>query len=991
MRLLPGERALYTKCYELDEIRRVFKIECFQRDPEVFQRTHYSSNFLFKDPQFPETTMMENAMLEREWQYGLDERKRTGDFIRPYVIWGATGTGKTELCRFLELNIPLFNPDYETRRITKRELAMGGILGVAQVLSSLEIDFADRLLARHGDVGVEDVAVWALGNLIEQGKIAIQSGSKDEALRMCKTVIRQNVEERVKLVDSTEDLSKVGTALQFITRKDLTALSYYGIEMDIGKVNREIYRALARFVADVADIKRLIFDFIKNRNNSGKIPTLIFDDVTFLGDLVDDFIAVITDISGGEEGYVCDFVIGTTTEFYLSKFRDTLTSTVRERISEIRLSPEKREDMQDASWLLGENGAAHFLDFVLRYLDAARSCGGCSNCKRSPFVENGYNYHPFTKNFLVNFYNRMVREKEEPRRRGVVVSVTPRFVIQVLRNVLSSFVETSKLPSNFMDSSLTLNTTDFFDLEQEERDRLNEFLIALWWYGSHSENGKRVSLDMETIRQLGLMEQVPSHLRGKVNVDFNVKPLTRFVSDKRTLELRGPRAPDDVSLKANIRGWCKGEGSQIAVFPVVEGFVEVIKRLEESLSGSNSFGNIMNIRSSRKGEAIEFVPRGKRKHHFWVGSLKDDELQLYLMSKYAEESLRQYREKGFLILMLNEVDFFRLYKIGAGTTSEAEKIKYLSEFLRLRRDDVCDVLNRQRLKLKDQLEGQLGYPPECYVLSAYFFANKILKSQTTSVEIEDPDDIRQIMSLKIDLEVDDWPSDMRNLIAKMSKNFVMIDDLFHSFYSLRGNGSIIDYSLLEEAWLRIKNTPYRPLENIRQIDDHFILSKSKIKLKDFALDTKNLLSKIKAFSQTYSEDTIKKKIQDLHQFASQIADRKIIESLRILRKKLETGLETEAFELASITADLMNLEDPNKLLERLSLTETSMSTITDSVDKAVILITLHNIEKLPAIRVAKRLQRIIENLEDKARMAPELDLSNLRRQYLIFLEMKKVF
>ncbi|MEM2111082.1 MAG: hypothetical protein QXX08_04295, partial [Candidatus Bathyarchaeia archaeon] len=231
--------------------------------------------------------MMEDALAESQWGTGIDERRQNGDFIRPFVIWGASGTGKTELCRWLELNIPLYNSDYETKRITKRDLAMGGVLGVAKSLSGEEIDLADRLLSRHGGSGVEDVAVFSIGNMIAKGKIDIEAENKDDALRILKTHIRSNIEKRIKLVKEAEDISRIETTLQFITQKDLDLLSYYNISLDLSKVNRELYRALTQFVANTDDVKKLIFDFIKKRNDEGKIPVLIFDDVTHLGDLVD--------------------------------------------------------------------------------------------------------------------------------------------------------------------------------------------------------------------------------------------------------------------------------------------------------------------------------------------------------------------------------------------------------------------------------------------------------------------------------------------------------------------------------------------------------------------------------------------------------------------------------------------------------------------------------------------------------------------------------
>lgn len=987
---------MLTKCFTLDDIKRVFKIECFQKDPETFEKTHYSSSFVFKDPQFREKVMMEDALLESEWEDGLDERRRTGDFIRPYVIWGATGTGKTELCRFLELNIPKSNVEYESRRITKRELAMGGILGVAQALSHLEIDLAQRLLSRHAGIGVEDVAVFALGSLVQQGKITIQAEDKNKVLEMCKTPIRNNVEKRVKLVESAEDISKVETSLEFLTSKDLNALSYYGINMDLDKTNRELFRALTRFVSDADDVKRLIFDFIREKNNSGKIPVLIFDDVTHLGDLVDDFIGVITDISGGKEGYVCDFIIGTTTQFYFKKFRDALISTARERISEIKLSPEETYDLKNANWLMGEDGLSHFLDFVLRYLDACRTCDGCSKCK-SPFLDGEYNYYPFTKTFLVNFYNRMIREKDERERRGITVSVTPRFIIKVLRNVLGNFVETSKLPSNFMDSSFILDTKHFFKLKNEEKERLKEFLQALWWYGRHSDDETKVTLEIETSKNLGLVEQFPEHLRGKATVQYEVTPLRVSQTSPTGRFPPGvirPIRPDDASMLASIESWCKGEDTIVPIGSMVQGFNEVIKRLNENLSGSNNFRNIMNYKSSRRGENIELHIPGKKEQPFWIGKIGVDDLQLYLMSAFQKEKLILLQEKGFLILPFNPNDFLDLYRIGAPTTPDPEKIMHLQNFLTLRRNDVWESLSLQRQRLKKHLEKQLGNSVECLVLSIYLLANKILKSQTVLSEIKDASDLKGLTVVESDLDYDDWSSEISSFMNSQAQriDLKIAEDLFHSFFSLRGEGSIIDYPLLEETWSHIKNKPFQILNEVGQIDDHFVLSQSKIRLERFATFFKDLLHKIETFSQTYDENIVKKKIKTLKELLLQLSPKdQIINALEILKEKLEKDESTaDNYDLVEIIPNLLDLENPDLIIEKLDLLEKKTDSIKDIVDKAVILAILRNIERHPTVDVGKDLLRIIEDMETKSVSILEKDLENLRTEILKYLELRKV-
>ncbi|MEM2111081.1 MAG: hypothetical protein QXX08_04290, partial [Candidatus Bathyarchaeia archaeon] len=692
----------------------------------------------------------------------------------------------------------------------------------------------------------------------------------------------------------------------------------------------------------------------------------------------------ITDISGGEENYVCDFVIGTTTEFYLSKFKDALASTARARIYEIKLSPDETENMQNANWLLGENGLGHFLHFILRHLKCVRNCTNCPECNEGPFLEEGYNYYPFTKTFLTNLYYRLIREKDAPTRRGIKVSVTPRFIIQVLRNTLSKFVEESRPPSCYVDDSLIFETTDFFSLSRQEKEKFQDFLRTTWWYGNHSKDGNEISVETKTIQKLGII--VPPQFDGKTKIKVTVSPLRRQIQI-----VSGPISPDDVNLRANITGWCKGEGSQIALGPVAEGFNEVIKYLED-LSGSNNFRNVMNVRSSRDGESIEFAPPGQRRAHFWIGELKGDALQIYVMSKHKESVLKQFREKGMLILSLDEDDFFRLYKIGSKVSSDVEKLRYLEEILFARRDDLYDVLTKQKSGIRYELEKQLGSSPEAFVLSAYIFFNKLLKSQIVLKDIKEVDQVKELFYQEIDLGESDWSGDLGNMIEKIrTKYFGVVEDLFHSFYSLRGDGTIIDYPLLQKTWSILKNELYKPIVNVVAVSDSFILPKSRMRLNELVSVLKNAEASVRKYSKNYDDETAKQKIRDLRKIVAQISEKdRLVKSLTLLRNKLRDS-ETDISEFDSLVTEIKNLENQKEIVEKLDAVSKKMNRVKDDIDKAGLLVVLHNLGKLKVFGTVRKLNEIISKLEEETSAALDLEFENLKTQYLAFLELEKVF
>ena len=980
---------LDTKCFTSEQIKRVFKIECFQKDPEVFEKTHYSLNLAFHDPQESETNMMEDALAESQWSPGLEERRRTGDYIRPYIIWGAPGTGKTELCRWLELNIPNLNPDCETKRITKRTLAMGGILGVAQALSNQEIDLGKKLTVRHADRGVEDMIVWALGVMMEQGKITIETGDKDQILSMFADTIRRNIEKRVKLIEEVDDISKVNTPLEFVTKQNIEReFSYYGIKLDVARVNREIYHALTIFLANVSDVKKLIFDFVKTKNNEGKIPVLIFDDVTHLGDLVDEFVSVLTDISGGKEGYICDFVIGTTTDFYLQKFKDSLASTARARTFEIRLSPEENNDLQNAKWLLGEKGLEYFLDFVLRYLDATRNCINCKNCEKSLFIEKNRIYYPFSKTFLINLYNRLLREKDEPGSRGISVWVTPRFIIQLLRFTLSKFIETAQPPSEFIDNSLVLSTLDFISETTNEKGSHQEFYRALWWYGNHSNNGHKITIEKNTLQNLGLYRQIPQRYLAKNVITYEVSPLKSTESSESSNVY--PESPDEVSLKASIRRWCSGEGGQVSTNTIIDGFNVVISSMEKILSGSNNFRNIMNFRSSRvEGEVIEYSPPGIKKGYFWVGQLKDDPLQIYLMSKHKTAHLKPFVTKGFLILNLDENDFFNLYKIGNDKTSEIDRFSYLEEFLSSKRDEVFESLWNQRLRIREQLEKELCCSPEVFVLSSYILLSRLLKSKANLSEMENVEDVKKLMTYECDIGAADWPEDLGYSNEKLNSFFETVDDLFHSFFSLRGKGTVIDFVLLESIWLQIKKDLYTPIRNSERTNERFVLSKKKINLAPFVDTMKGLLFKVETYSRRYNKENLEKDINHWQELLSQLADKK---ALITLAQNLEGKIKsTQSFELRRFINELIIVQDIKKISLELSFLQNQIAKASDPIQRFSLLAMSNKIGKHSAIRLSSRLLNFVEKMEEEIGSTLETNTEILKEAFKEFLKLDGVF
>jgi hypothetical protein len=978
---------LNTTCIDLNEVQRVFKIDCFQKDKITFEKVHYATIFQFKDPEKEEKSTIEGWLTENYWNRGLKERTAIGEFIRPFVIWGATGTGKTELCRWLELNIK--HPDYETLRISKRDLAMGGILGIAQKLSSKEIDLGEKLLSKQGGVGAEDAAVYGLGHLIDQGIIDVQRDKKNMVLKALKQIIRSNIEKRVEKIRRADDISKIETTLRFIKTEDLDPLrEYYGLDFDIEKINRRIYRTLTNFIASVDDVKRLMFDYVKKKNDEGKIPVLIFDDVTHLGDLVDDFISVITDISGGTKGYICDFIIGTTTDFYVSKFRDRLASTARARIFEIKFSPEEEGEMGHANWLLGEKGINHFLDFVLRYLKAVRICEGCETCGQDLFVEEGNNYFPFSKNFLVNFYRRLLYERGRTRK-GITINITPRFVIKILKAVLTKFCETGNPPSMFMDQLLTLDTIDFF-VNAEQKKKMPQILVTAWWYGKHTKG--YINVDIKTLEQLGLKTMLPMEMQNKSLLKFQVRDVIREKGTTSTT--LKPISPDEVHLQTLIRAWCKGEESEVPIGPIKIGFDRVSKCLTSYLIGQNDFNNILNPRSSRKGECISFSVPGGRSYDYWIGEIKlGGPQRIYIMSQYKEPLCKPYINKGFTFIFLDEDDFFHLYKIGDPNTKTDEKTKYILSFLDRQHQKVLDALRRHQLALKYQLEEQLGCSVDQFILSVYACVIDLIRCQNGTPRLKNLDDLTDLSIFDPEkiFQSENWPKDIEFHIKKLNRNLTIIKDLFLSYFTLRGDGSIVDFPLLQQTWSEImeKGGYLSILKNIGDIENRFFLLKSKKKVSDLVELLTKILERIDAIANIFNKKEVEKELSEIREHLDKVSDLKsLIERLDQLAHKLENRFSWEKEEVENLIRKLNSLGSPNTVKEQIGSLENQLIKISSNMDRISVYLMLDKLRRNPWIQVLKRLSSILNTIEQRLSRTLEVSLEKLQKEVSEYVKLE---
>ncbi|EHQ36190.1 hypothetical protein [Methanoplanus limicola] len=1001
-----------------DLVNQTFTIECFQKTEETFFKTHYPLSFYHKNPGSGEIDRLvsEKDFLE-QWDFNLSERKDSRSYIRPYVIWGAPGTGKTELCRLLELEIPKKCSDYETIRVSKRELAMGGILGVAERISGKQVDISEKLLQDRGGTSVSTFYRFILGLIYDEDSSSITISAKNEegrafAFEYLAEKVIYNIRERVDKFKNTEDFSTVESSLEFFTSKDKVdctkdpELIKHGVSInliDYDKVNKTLYNKLINNFYDTTNVQELIFKYIKKANENNKIPVLIFDDVTFLGNLIDEFITVITDIST-DEGYICDFIIGTTTAFYENKIKASFFGTAEARLHEVKLSLSDSENSKNANWLVGEKGLNHFLHFTQKYLKASYNPSydnlselDFRNQFRDYFKDNKFVYYPFSKDFLIKLYGKIKTDMLLSKNQSI--SLTPRFMIQILRNTILQSYDNDLPPSCFVDNFLTLNTTDNFSgLLEEDKRRWFNFYNTLWWYGN-IEGGK-VTLNSSFLSELGVHEIPQKYINADtVQASLNLSESNlNLISDGGSSERTKVEAINPVrqEVQQNVRLWCKGESNDLPLNSIKDGFNLILKKLNGDLSGSKNYNNLINRKSSRKEglEIISYKPKGNRECEFHIGGDGNWKNRITIIPSDQKDSFKDEisRYKG-LFLAFTVDDFVDLYEIGTENSVD----NTINEFLSKNIVRIKSCLNNYNISLKKTFEEELKNTTESYILSAYITANSLFKSKLFLEPIIDAKDILRIHEIERDISYNVWSPEIQRIFlegtVKHDKLLKIVNGLFLSTFSIRGSGEsagVIDYPLLERAWKDIKDNPYYPLINSDVPNKRYKIEKADIEFKDLSAKLKLFANKCQGLSfDSSSEDLLE--IED--KFSQMCYGDNLIKLLNELRSNLST---TQYNNSISNIIPVLKKQDYKlyvdyiiKIQDELSDLENSEVDIFSKIKEFLVTINFKYICNLDEYKAMGYLDRLVSGLASETDYKSQInyDINKIRNSLDEFLIM----
>lgn len=416
---------------------------------------------------------------------------------RMFFVVGETGSGKSELCQWLEYNIedeykgeptddfrhkPILIPRQvrEPREVLQR---------LTQYLEDTELDEARRL-AELPPEGVLDKTTGEITLAFEKSQTAtielLQSGG-------FKQEIRQNLK---KFVNSFDDPSQ---ELEFepISRENLQSLigSYPGVKQELTTDTHNaidvLYDKITEQAKDsikdmlfVGDLKETLRQLNERFLEENRRPVLIIEDLTGFTIFQHEILSFFSDLKAAN----WDVVIGVTTgmnQKLIKGRRADLTSaeTINDRIEARVALTEQTEEGSKTLFLQQED--IH-IDLARKYLTAIKKDADMDFTPPLPFPVSdlddsfGEGLYPFNEPFLTRIYENL-REDDQKKQ-------TPR---NYLKFVIEGLLTNESPPFEHADLLGKLGTIEnTISSEYHEADR-----ALLKWYGQRTEDGSKYEVD----------------------------------------------------------------------------------------------------------------------------------------------------------------------------------------------------------------------------------------------------------------------------------------------------------------------------------------------------------------------------------------------------------------------------------------------------------------------------------------------------------------
>ena len=646
----------YPKLWDADRVRAVLTTESRQKARELFLQTHRPFRRIRLD--FCKEDGAAGAFITEDDLRAIVQSGSLQAHNRLFLIVGEAGSGKSELCQWLEYTVDLDRclPIHIPRSMTS----------AAHVVALLRENVGDSaawsaLQRAPLETQAEYIALSAVVLLYEQGSPALIPLDRWAGLLSSAPLKRAVARHLIAAAEGRWTDALLTDDAQVAA---LCAESDLAIDSDqLPTVAHELRRLLGRALEQtlwLGNVRALLGSLSEQALAQGRRPLLLLEDVTAFQLLGDRLLDYLLDLTSGH----FDAVIGVTTGYERTRLA---SAALVGDLTHVHHRLHARCVLTD------DHGRAYgfeddLVEFSRGYLSAVKE----PNAQRGHELF-GDGLYPFTETALRRALAAL-HEEGNPRQ-------TPRLFLE---HVLGAALLATDIPPMALDRSTYLLRPPTLFRNDSIDDAQLESLLR--WYGEVGE--QYVTLDRRVVETLGI--SIPPHLLS----DGRVRVERAYV----------PQPPDQAPVSADwqlelreLQEWLSGGG----VYPNRETLKRGIERALLSLGDPRSLGSPHSL-SLSKAEIV--YARGDERLPIVLGKDSGDQPSTEAYIKVQVQGSSE--ERG----ILEELAYLELS--GAGLTQVCQNVALTLDWARQHWD-------AYHAEMRALLTHRLGTSPEELIWTAW--------------------------------------------------------------------------------------------------------------------------------------------------------------------------------------------------------------------------------------------------------------------------------
>lgn len=772
----------YHKCWQSEVVKKYFTTESREKDEQAFSKTHVPIDKVRVE--FCKDLPTAQFVSEQEF-LELITKSVPNDHNRIFLLVGETGSGKSELCQWLDYNIKdgvhvpihISRSDTKLQRIAELlDERMRAINGSSKTDDFEPIEYGDLSVVEAGDIAdlLKAEIVVRLNELKDKKDAEVLKSFVRQQYFLDKLASEIKIYQQNLIDPKGKERAPVVLTEQWFNMQPL-----FGQLNDKKRayhfVNRSINTKLKEFLNahTIVDKLRLISREYARRS---KRPVLLLEDLTSFSVLAEDLIDLLFDLPSGH----FDVVIGWTTGFerahtdFLFKAADSMTY-IRERIR-------GRFIMTD------EEGSAffletHYMELAKKYLMAVKS-KDCRIC----MDHDAEQLYPFNMIAIKRVYENLQQDGVGKR--------TPRLLLEfVMRMVLNS----SEPPWRSLSTSGYLKPVQsLVDASYYKKDQ--DMYQLMQWYGLRDDG--YVVIPATFTRLFG----IESETGGELRLPALETELGSVLEEQRGLKkgvpaIPGKETPEEAleKIMTEFQQWYNHDKKFLNRDILRKAVIELVRQIADPCEIKSQHSRASSGLSIRYERGAEAIPT-------YIENSGDDNIERDLklnVSKTAPYKL--------LHVLLN-----------TSITSSSIPEKYLFSLTEWGKE-VAEEYNQ---RLRSDLKKALGMTIEEFVLVTKFLLLNLLEGLSTldAAGLKRRIVIDQAYNEHIDLT----PIFKTKQKIDQAQDFInqteTIEGLFASFFMM--TDSIFDTDAIASTLSKVDLISV--IKTIRQIDENRIRDAFKI-------------------------------------------------------------------------------------------------------------------------------------------------------------------